>query len=402
MKKIGIDDIAFYIPRSYVENKTIAEMRGKEVPSAKEKFINSIEYTAQYKIRIPLPFEDIVTMGAKATLRLYERNKCDAISYFFFGTESSVDMSKPASNYVLGALCKAGVKFNENLMSFQIQHACASGTGGMFAALAMIASTGGYGLVTASDIAKYNIGSTAELTQGAGAISLLLKENPRLLEVDLSQIGLYSSDVDDFFRPCYTAYPSVKGRFSVECYKEALKASSQDLERKSRKSLKQLVKDCSYFVFHLPFAGMNKIAQEEIFELSQQKMQFYTPKYFINAESGNAYSASAYINLYSVLYSEYRAGIDLTGKKIMFFSYGSGNTMLSTIMQVSEQYKEVLSKWDVFDTENTEKLSFEEYERLMKIDKILPCKTEKKKLQKHDFYLDEIREDGYRIYSFYE
>ena len=35
-------------------------------------------------------------------------------------------------------------------------------------------------IVIATDIAKYHIGSTGEYTQGAGAISLLITENPIL------------------------------------------------------------------------------------------------------------------------------------------------------------------------------------------------------------------------------
>jgi hydroxymethylglutaryl-CoA synthase len=39
-------------------------------------------------------------------------------------------------------------------------------------------------IVIGSDVAKYELASTGEYTQGAGAIALLVKENPRLLAFD--------------------------------------------------------------------------------------------------------------------------------------------------------------------------------------------------------------------------
>jgi len=41
-----------------------------------------------------------------------------------------------------------------------------------------------YALVVVSDIAKYDLGSSGEVTQGAGAIAMLLNDDPRLLSFD--------------------------------------------------------------------------------------------------------------------------------------------------------------------------------------------------------------------------
>jgi len=38
--------------------------------------------------------------------------------------------------------------------------------------------------VVVSDIAKYDLGSSGEVTQGAGAIAMLLNDDPRLLSFD--------------------------------------------------------------------------------------------------------------------------------------------------------------------------------------------------------------------------
>ena len=39
------------------------------------------------------------------------------------------------------------------------------------------------GIVVCSDFAKYELASTGEYTQGAGAIAMLVKHNPRLLAI---------------------------------------------------------------------------------------------------------------------------------------------------------------------------------------------------------------------------
>jgi hydroxymethylglutaryl-CoA synthase len=55
-------------------------------------------------------------------------------------------------------------------------------------------------IVVASDNAKYELASTGEYTQGAGAIAVLLRANPRLLAVD-AQWGVATRPVYDFYKP---------------------------------------------------------------------------------------------------------------------------------------------------------------------------------------------------------
>jgi hydroxymethylglutaryl-CoA synthase len=55
-------------------------------------------------------------------------------------------------------------------------------------------------IVVASDMAKYELGSTGEYTQGAGAVAILVKQNPRLMAIaDCFGVGMES--VHDFFKP---------------------------------------------------------------------------------------------------------------------------------------------------------------------------------------------------------
>ena len=415
--KIGIDDISFYLPSFYINNIDIYENRVKIDKELAERILKSINYTEQSRFRIPYYHEDTVTMGAESCRELLRNNSfnLEDLSYFFCGTETSVDMSKSVSNYIMGLLQKDKISLPNSLLSFQTQHACAGGTVAMFSALALLKNSENpteKGIVIASDIAKYSLNSTAEITQGAGAVSILLSKSPSLFEVDLSKLGYYSFDVDDFFRPNYSETPSVKGKYSVECYKKALCKSFENLAKKYNKNKLHLFNDCDYFVFHVPFVSMGKLAYSTLLSnifkderiIKEQESKFlYPPELFINAESGNTYNASIYMKLISLIYQEYKNGVNLASKKIAFFSYGSGNVMISAIVKVSENYKKVVSKWNLEEKlKLADKMNFLDYEIISKINKHKPFKLDKNKiknLKQGSYYLKEIRKDGFRIYD---
>jgi hydroxymethylglutaryl-CoA synthase len=56
------------------------------------------------------------------------------------------------------------------------------------------------GIVVASDNAKYELSSTGEYTQGAGAVAILVKAYPRILAID-TQWGVGTRAVYDFYKP---------------------------------------------------------------------------------------------------------------------------------------------------------------------------------------------------------
>ena len=51
-----------------------------------------------------------------------------------------------------------------------------------------------------SDLSKYELNSTGEYTQGAGAIALLISENPSILSID-NVWGVATKSENDFFKP---------------------------------------------------------------------------------------------------------------------------------------------------------------------------------------------------------
>ncbi|MEE8441017.1 MAG: hydroxymethylglutaryl-CoA synthase, partial [Spirochaetia bacterium] len=230
---VGISDVGIYIPTPLMDLDALLGERVKRDPSLERRLRRAIESTGQKSIRFPQPWEDSVSIAAQSAYDLLKRHPemLAGLRYLATGTETSVDQSKPMAAYVQGMLQGAGIDIPETLMTFQALHACAGGTVailGIAGMLAMSPERRESGLVISSDIARYDAPSTAEITQGAGAISVLIENNPRLMELDLDTQGLCSRDVDDFFRPNGSVTAKVKGGYSIQCYNEALDAAFHD------------------------------------------------------------------------------------------------------------------------------------------------------------------------------
>ena len=69
-------------------------------------------------------------------------------------------------------------------------------------------------IVIVSDIAKYDIGSAGEYTQGAGAVALLIKDNPRLLAFDEKVTSTIIKNEYDFYRPFGKETPLSKWNYT--------------------------------------------------------------------------------------------------------------------------------------------------------------------------------------------
>ena len=227
--KVGISDIAIYLPRLKIDLEAIIKKRASESDGKTlEKILNrTLAKTGLFSMHFPEFWEDSVTMAAQAALKLVNRKNfnLNMLRYLVSGTETGVDHSKPLASYVVGILKKAGVSIPQSISTFQTQHACAGGTVALMAISALLGFThqpGESGIVLCSDIARYGKCTSAEMTQGAGAIALLTETNPKLVELDLKTAGYSSKDVDDFFRPLGSEIAKVKGGLSIRCYMEAM------------------------------------------------------------------------------------------------------------------------------------------------------------------------------------
>ena len=84
-----------------------------------------------------------------------------------------------------------------------------------------------------SDIAKYDIGSSGEYTQGAGAVAMLIKENPRLLTFDRKVASTIIKNEYDFYRPIGKETPLVNGNYSNLLYLIQVKKAFDSYKEKT-------------------------------------------------------------------------------------------------------------------------------------------------------------------------
>ncbi len=418
-RRVGISDIRVYLPRPVIDLEELVRKRVAEHPRLARHMARALATTGQKSIRFPEPWEDTATMAAQAAWELLLTNprlERAAIRHLAVGTETTVDHSKPVSAYVQGMLQRAGIALPDSLSSFQVQHACAGATMALLSVAGMLQTSelpGESGIVMASDIARYDTESTAEITQGAGAVAMLVESAPKLIDLDLSTVGYFSRDVDDFFRPLGSKTAKVKGRYSMDCYLESLEGAFLDHCRRAGKSPQAALTDTELVMLHTPFRNMPESAMQHLLQRHLGFTNGHTEGYLRDrgfyqgvdplSYIGNTYAGSLYLALAFLLYHRFRElGERIVGKRVLLASYGSGNTMIIQAGQVMPQAPEVLSTWDLDRALAANRpASIDDYDLWMDG----PCEAadygrlnQGRQVPAGSFYLAGIREDGYREY----
>lgn len=304
---IGIDQISFYTSQYFLDLRTLAAARGVDP----DKYVIGI---GQSKMGIPPPDEDVVTMAASAAFSLKEQGALNGVETLLFATESGVDQSKAAGLFVHSLL-----GLPERCRVVELKQACYSATVALRMAMGLVAMRPqSKVLVIASDIARYELGSPGESTQGCGAVAFTISADPRLLTID-PEAGVYAADVMDFWRPNYLSEALVDGKFSTLVYIKALKAAWTQYAEESGRFLD----DFARFCYHIPFTRMAAKAHQKLARgISEEDLEAVLGESLIySKEAGNCYSASMYVGLTSLLD---HATDNLSGQRIGFYSYGSG------------------------------------------------------------------------------
>ena len=424
-QNVGISDIAIYLPKLKIDLEKIIEKRVKENSAIQlEKWKKILTRTGIFAMHFPDIWEDSVTMAAQAAANLIRRKKIqlDALRYLVTGTETGVDHSKPLAAYVSGILRKAGMKIPESISTFQTQHACAGGTVallGVCALLSVAGRTGESGIVMCSDVAKYEKSTSAEMTQGAGAVAMVAETNPRLIQFDLPTVGYSSKDVDDFFRPLGSETAKVKGSFSVRCYREAVESALLDHASRSNQSVAEVLLNTDMFAMHVPYPKLPEDTMRGLLK-KYTEMDATAIDQFLNdkgfnamiypaSRSGNIYSGAMFMSLAFLLKDRLeKFGDDIVGKTILMGSYGSGNTMVLLAGKIAADAPEVIRSWDLESVWNGETASIDQYEIWASTDKQSPeeysrhLQEKLSRVEPNSIYLNRIREDGYREYFCHE
>ena len=200
-KKTGIDAISFYVPSLFLPIEELAKARN--IPYEKLNLGLGLK-----KMAIADKNEDAASFAANALIRLINDNGIDPkqIGRIYLGTESALDASKPTSTYAVEAAEKRlAKKFGErcfkNCDVLDMTFACVGGVDALHNSIDWVnAGLNRQAIVIASDIAKYELNSTGEYTQGAGAVAMLIKNDPAILAFSPTW-GVATKSEGDFFKP---------------------------------------------------------------------------------------------------------------------------------------------------------------------------------------------------------
>ena len=152
-----------------------------------------------------------------------------------------------------------------------------------------------------TDIARYDTESPGEPTQGAGAVAMLVSENPSILALDDVPEAVYTYENMDFWRPLYRSKAIVEGQQSISSYLHGLDQTYMQYKEGSGYDWD----DYRYLLFHVPFPkmaykGFKRLFQKEVMrvnghgteELNAEFEQKVEPGLWANTEIGNIYTGS--------------------------------------------------------------------------------------------------------------
>lgn len=384
--KIGIDKIGFYTTPLYLDLTELAQARGVDP----NKYLIGI---GQEKQAVIPPTQDIVTMGANAADRILTDEDRKQISTIIVATESGIDNSKAAAIYV-----KELLQLDPFVRAVEVKEACYSGTAALQFARGLISlNPDEKVLIIAADIARYGLETSGEVTQGGGAIAMMISAEPRVLAIEGPSVP-YSEDVMDFWRPLYASEALVDGKYSTSVYIDFFQKTWERYQTLTDQTLS----DMAAMIFHLPFTKMGKKALDAI--LGDQndphsvlmRTQLAASQ-ALSRQVGNLYTGSLYLALLSLLTRSHNLQ---SGDRIGLFSYGSGaqGEFFAGILQAD--FKEMVRQADVEKLIMARKqVSVPEYERLFRAQIGYNSKNVFLDLsQDHEKYVLQGQQDQKRIY----
>ena len=422
----GIDNIGIYIPQLYLDASDFAKARGLD-PEKLERGLGIKQ------MAIVDTNQDPACLAANACLNVMQKSKLspDEIGRLYVATESSLDESKAMNSDVIGMLEQVyGEETFRHCGGIECKFACVSGSYALYDNTNWIRAgeaEGKYALVVVSDIAKYDLRSSGEVTQGAGAVAMLLNDNPRLLAFDPKVTATSIKNEYDFYRPFGKETPIVHGQYSNLLYLIQVKNALIDYKRKVKETglikLKEgetILDHVDYLNMHLPYSNMGKkalaylvrhewrdlprwkkiieeIGMEEpipkdprgtiestledaefmandhqftkLFTSTEMYAELYESKLasslIASKMIGNLYTASLYLGFRSSLEFEYQKGVDMEGKRVGFCSYGSGASAMIFSGVIQPEYEQVVKDMNLeAELGPRTKLSLDEYEEL--------------------------------------
>lgn len=403
--KYGIEAASIYVPHIYLPIKDLAIQRNID-PDKLEIGLGL------KKMSVLDVHEDTATIAANALLKLitdFDINPTE-IGRIYLGTESALDGAKPTATYAVQLVESVLAKqFGERPFRHtdvvDMTFACVGGVDAMHNSIDYVrVNPAKKAIVIAADYAKYGLESTGEYTQGAGAVAMLISNQPDLIAFD-NNWGIGMESVFDFFKPhqstsdeailnalgttkseieIFSDEPVFEGQYSNECYKNRVREAYFNFKDEAKIEGK-LYESWRYIAFHLPYAFQGKRMFSDVFALENgqnnsndnlkivSKSDEYKalikekvePTQRASSEIGNMYTASVFTAFLSALQVSADSNEELNGKTVGFIAYGSGSKSKVFQGQIGEGWKNVMNKMDLFNYLNQrEAISFEQYQNL--------------------------------------
>lgn len=435
--KIGIDAIAFDVAKIHLPIKTLAKARNIE-PDKLEKGLGLIKMT------LPDTHQDTVVFGANALTKLIVENDINLseISRIYVGTESAIDSSKPIASYLINLIEQ---KFGEDILSecdvVDFTFACIGGVDALQNCIDFVTlNPNKKAIVVTTDFAKYDLNSTGEYTQGAGALAMLVSPNPRIIAFE-NKWATSTKGVFDFFKPYRTIskneltgdennlpwfenleseieihkdQPVFDGQYSNQCYMDRTKAAYFSF-KKIKNTSETVYNSWKSIIMHLPYSFQGRRMLSEIYALDatskiisgnestadyQNKLkevsksddyrnfvnQKLQPAEIASSLIGNLYTGSIFMGLLSTLAHFYDTKMEISEEKFGFLAYGSGSKSKVFEGTIQADWRTAIAPVRLFETlERSYEIDFETYEKLHK-------KEQKNSIQlpKNEWVLDRI------------
>ena len=428
--KTGIDAITFDVAKIHLPIKTLAIARNIE-PEKLEKGLGLIKMT------LPDTHQDTVVFGANALTKLIQDNNINLneIARIYVGTESAIDNSKPISSFLISLMEQ---KFGENILSecdvVDFTFACIGGVDALQNCIDFVTlNPTKKAIVVTTDFAKYDLNSTGEYTQGAGAVAMLITSNPRIIAFE-NHWATSTKGVFDFFKPYRTIskqqitgntsneawfenleseveihkdQPVFDGQYSNQCYMDRTRDAYFSF-KKIKNTTKTVYETWESIVMHLPYAFQGRRMLSEIYALDasnkiisgeenateyQNKLkevsksetyrdfvaQKLQPAEIASSLIGNLYTGSIFMGLLSTLAHFHDNKIEVFDKKFGFLAYGSGSKSKVFEGTIQSEWKSAIANVNLFETlEKSIEIDFETYEKLHKKEQKQPVQQPKK------------------------
>ncbi|RII13438.1 Polyketide biosynthesis 3-hydroxy-3-methylglutaryl-ACP synthase PksG [Streptomyces sp. YIM 130001] len=320
MKQVGIEAINAYCGETYIDVPALFAARGLDD--------SRIDNLMMARKSVALHCEDAVSFAVNAAKPIVDAlsdEERDSIELLIVGTESGVDFGKSLATYVHDYL-----GLSRSCRLFETKQACYSGTAALQMAAAVVGASpfdGARALVISSDVARPVPHTYVEPSQGAGAMAMLVSDNPVVAAFDHGANGLHAYEVMDTCRPD-PEREAGDTDLSLLTYIECLKGSFTDYAGKVDGA--DFVDSFDLLAMHTPFPGMVKGAHRA----ALRKLKRGTSPQAIEddfttrlgaaiqypQQVGNIYAGTVFLALASTIDN---AVVDRE-RRVGVFSYGSG------------------------------------------------------------------------------